>query len=70
MIYGFYILQWPHGSNLTIEVLGNVLSKFESKLPTVLYLQLDNISRENKNHYVLRFCSLLVKKDVFKKVST
>ena len=55
-------------ANLTIQVLGTVLSKFSGKLQSVLYLQLDNTSRENKNRYVLGFCSLLVKKDVFKKV--
>lgn len=72
LIYSFYdILQWPHDSNLTIQVLGTVLSKISDSapLPPVLYLQLDNTSRENKNRYVLGFCSLLVKKGIFKKVS-
>ena len=70
LIYGFYdLLQWPHDSNLTIEVLSQVLLDFKDKLPEVLYLQLDNTSRENKNRFVLGFCALLVQRNVFKKVT-
>ena len=69
LIYGFYdILQWPHDSNLTIQVLGHILLDFKDRLPEVLYLQLDNTSRENKNRFVLGFCALLVQNNVFKKV--
>jgi hypothetical protein len=36
-------LQWPHDSNLTINILEDILSKWSgSTLPEVLYLQLDN----------------------------
>jgi hypothetical protein len=34
-------------------------------LPPVLNLQLDNATRNNKNHYVFSFCSLLVHRGVF-----
>lgn len=68
-IYAFYdILQWPHDSNLTIQVLNNILLSFKDRLPSTLYLQLDNCGRENKNRYLLGFCALLVMKDVFRKV--
>lgn len=65
------ILQWPHDSNLTITVLLDVLQQIQSKLgsiPKILYLQLDNTSRENKNKYILSFLALLVQLKIFKKV--
>ena len=69
IIYAFYdIMQWPHDSNLILQVLNHILHDFKTKLPDTLYLQLDNCYRENKNRYVLGYCALLVQKKVFKKV--
>ena len=72
LAYGFYdILQFPHDSNLTINSLLRVLVDVFSagnSLPRVLYLQLDNCFRENKNKYLFSFCSLLVQKELFQKV--
>ena len=69
-IQAFYdFMQWAHDSNLIIEVLSQVLHSIREKLPPNLYLQLDNCSRENKNKYFLGFCSLLVEKKVFQKVT-
>ena len=69
--YGAYayvdLFGWPHDANLVINVLINVLSKREV-LPDVLYLQLDNTARENKNQYVLGFLALLVEVAIFKEV--
>ena len=64
------MLQWPHDSNLTITTLLNVLIESDKvhPLPERLYLQLDNTSRENKNKYVLAFCSVLIEMKTFKKV--
>ena len=65
------ILQWPHNSNLTITILNNVLvAHFKSagRLPPVLYIQMDNTSRENKNRYVLGYCAFLVQSRIFRKV--
>ena len=59
--------QWPHASNLTINVLINILSMYEN-LPPILYIQLDNCYRENKNKYVIGFCCLLVELGVFEKI--
>lgn len=64
-------LQWPHDSNLTISVLLAILQQVQSKLgalPKILYLQLDNTSRENKNKYLLSFLAHLVELKIFKKV--
>lgn len=69
IIKAYYdIMQWPHDSNLIIEVLSQVLYSIQSNLPPTLYLQLDNCSRENKNRYFLGFCALLIEKGMFKKV--
>lgn len=49
-IYGFFdTYQYPHGSNLTLHVLLNILYMLRDSLPDVLYLQMDNCARENKN---------------------
>ena len=37
-------------------------------LPKKLFLQLDNLAKDNKNRYVMAFCSLLTAKTVFKEV--
>ena len=68
----FYdILQYPHDGNMTIQVLLETLMHIYlilPELPQVLYLQLDNCFRENKNKYILSFCALLVQLKIFKKV--
>ena len=37
-------------------------------LPKKLFLQLDNSAKDNKNRYVMAFCSLLTAKRIFKEV--
>lgn len=72
LTYAFLdLMQYPHDSNLVIEVIMRVLREIKEKdsiLPEVLYLQLDNCYKENKNRFILAFCSLSVIKKVFKKV--
>lgn len=69
LFYAFYdILQWPHESNLVLQVLSHILHDFIGRIPSNLYLQLDNTSRENKNRFLLGFCALMVEKGLFKKV--
>ncbi|XP_078586053.1 uncharacterized protein LOC144877086 [Branchiostoma floridae x Branchiostoma japonicum] len=62
----------PHDANLTITVLMKILQDVAKanggRLPPVLYLQLDNCYRENKNCYILAFCSELVRRKIVKKV--
>jgi len=73
IVYSFVdLIQYPHDSNLTITVLINVLLDFAktNPIPEVLYLQMDNTCRENKNKYVLAFCSILVHFGIFRKVCT
>ena len=62
------LLTWPHDSNLSINILLSILLQEKANLPTILYLQLDNCYRENKNQYVFGFLALLVHLDVFKEV--
>ena len=69
---GYYnLLQWPHDCNLTLNIILEVLQQLSSDLqciPEVLYLQLDNCYRENKNRYVFGFCALLIRLKIFRKV--
>lgn len=72
LVYCFVdLVQYPHDSNLTLTVIVNVLVDFAktNKFPEVLYLQMDNTCRENKNRFVLTFCAVLVHLQIFKKVS-
>ena len=64
-------MQFPHDSNLTLTMIINVLVDFAktNRFPEVLYIQMDNTCRENKNKYVLTFCAALVHLQIFKKVS-
>lgn len=72
LVYCFVdFVQFPHDSNLTLTVIVNVLVDFAktNQFPEVLYLQMDNTCRENKNRFVLTFCAALVHLQIFKKVS-
>jgi hypothetical protein len=66
------ILQWPHDSNLTTSIISRVLFLHMQQnggvLPPVLYVQMDNTSRENKNKFVMGYFALLVKCGIFRKV--
>ena len=70
--YAFFdLLQFPHDSNIVIEVILRILINLKNtgqQLPETLYIQLDNCFKENKNKYLFSFCSLLVSKKVFSKV--
>lgn len=49
-VFGFFdYFQYPHASNLTIHVLLTILYERKNSLPDILYLQMDNCARENKN---------------------
>ncbi|KAL3689029.1 hypothetical protein R1sor_015338 [Riccia sorocarpa] len=55
-------------SNLTISVIHRVVSDWEGPLPATLYIQLDNIVRENKNGIVFVYLAMLVEKKIFRKI--
>ena len=51
-VYAFVdMLQWPHDSNLTLDILEELLLRFcttnQTHLTEVLYLQMDNCYWEN-----------------------
>ena len=54
--------------NLTITIIQRVLLAWVGPLPPVLYVQLDNTARENKNSSVFGYLTMLVHKGLFKKV--
>ncbi|XP_071851801.1 uncharacterized protein [Apostichopus japonicus] len=58
----------PHDSNLTIYCLTEALKAAQDYLGKVLFLQMDNCFRENKNKFVLSFAALLVERDIFEEV--
>ena len=66
-----YLPNIKHGSNITIEVLHRILldqvNKY-GKLPPVLYLQLDNTSKQCKSKYVLGYLACLVQWGIFERV--
>ncbi len=74
VVFAFFdLMQWPHDSNLSIAVLNLVLVTLQQAildhpLPPVLYVQLDNTPRENKNKYVFSYLALLVQLKIFRKV--
>ena len=54
--------------NLTITIMHSVLQSWIGPLPPVLYVQLDNTARENKNSSVFGYLSMLVHRGLFKKI--
>ena len=54
--------------NLTVTVMQRVLQSWPGILPPVLYVQLDNTARGNKNSTVFGYLSMLVEKGIFKKI--
>ncbi|KXJ07650.1 hypothetical protein AC249_AIPGENE27725 [Exaiptasia diaphana] len=52
---------------LYIKEFSKVIINYREGLPPVLYLQMDNCGRENKNTAVLSFLGLLVQMEVFRK---
>ena len=54
--------------NLTVTVIQRVLGSWDGPLPPVLYVQLDNTARENKNSTVFGYLSMLVDQGVFTKI--
>ena len=58
----------PHDSNLTMKIILKTLLENKDRLGRVLFLQLDNCYRENKNKFLLSLASLLVEEKVFEEV--
>ena len=55
-------------ANLTITIIHDVISHWSGNLLEVLYLQLDNTCRENKNQVVFGYLNMLVELRIFQKV--
>ena len=70
--FGFtYLKNIKHGTNIVIECLHHVLvdyKKVRGRIPPLLYLQLDNTSRKNKNKYMLGYLACLVAWGVVREV--
>jgi len=80
--WGFWSFpEWSASSNLTLTCLckmfrdiaggdprGCDLPSARQGLPPVLHLQMDNTAKDNKNHYLLGFCGMLLAEGVFREV--
>ena len=58
-----YLNNIKHGSNVTIEALHLVLERyiaFWGILPPTMYIQLDNTSKQCKNHFIIGYLACLV----------
>ena len=55
-------------ANFTITIIHHVITHWSGNLPQVLYLHLDNTSRENKNQIVFGYLNMLVELGIFHKV--
>ena len=55
-------------SECILALISHVLVLLQDHLPPVLYIQMDNTCRDNKNKYTLTFAALLVELGIFKKV--
>ncbi|XP_062621696.1 uncharacterized protein LOC134283269 [Saccostrea cucullata] len=68
-IYGFFdLFEYSHSTNLTLSILLSVFYSLRDSMPNVLYLQMDNCARENKNRYLLAFFCFLVEVGLFRKI--
>ena len=60
------------GHNTTIQCIWHVIldqyEKHGNRLPPILFLQLDNTTKQNKGRYVFAFLSLLVEHGVFERI--
>ena len=57
------------GPNMLCDVVWRAINSVPvAKLPPLLYLQLDNTASDNKNHWVMEFCAMLVQQRIFKEV--
>jgi hypothetical protein len=67
-------ITYPHyqeGANVMVTILHHALVKhveWHKSLPQVLFLQLDNCGRDNKNHTMLAYLAYLVQQNVFTEV--
>jgi hypothetical protein len=71
--HGYWVYPFFNSdSNLTCTLLLDILTMSAKRrggiLPPVLFLQMDNCGRENKNHTVIAFLAILIELKVFKEI--
>ena len=70
--FGFtYLKNILHGTNIVIECLHHVLldyKKNRGRIPPVIYIQLDNTWKQNKNKFMLGYLACLVAWGVVRQV--
>ena len=67
-----YLKNIKHGTNIVIECLHHIFVNYAATLgrhiPPVIFLQLDNTTKQNKNRFMLGWFSCLVQWGVVRKV--
>jgi hypothetical protein len=69
--YGYWSLpERAASSNLTLTALCRIIRDVSERgtLPNKLQIQMDNTAKDNKNHYLLGFCSMLIAERLFETV--
>ena len=78
--YGFWSTpQWASSSNVTLTALTRVIRAEQARgrasgdrgatgLPPRLWVQMDNTAKDNKNHYLLGYCGMLLAEGLFEEV--
>ena len=78
--YGYWSMPWwASSSNVTLTALTRLIRAEQERgraaggqggtgLPPKLWLQMDNTAKDNKNHYLVGYCGLLLAEGVFEEV--
>ena len=69
--YGYWSLpERAASSNLTLTALCRIIRDVSDRgpLPNKLQIQMDNTAKDNKNHYLLGFCGMLIAERLFETV--
>ena len=80
--YGLWCIpQWSSSSNITLTAITRAIEYVQERnaqdpqwasskthLPPKLQLQLDNTAKDNKNHFLLGYCALLLAEGLFEEV--
>jgi hypothetical protein len=71
--HGSWVYPWFNSdSNLTCTLILDIITMISNirgkMLPPVLFLQMDNCGRENKNHTVIGFLAMLIELKVFTEI--
>jgi hypothetical protein len=62
------LTEYPHDANLTMNIILDIMKRYQHKPARKLHIQLDNCFRENKNKFVLSLGWVIVELGIFDEV--